>query len=152
MDFRIWSSISCTVAFEASQRILSAVMWHPEQAATSSPCLSVCLSPVCLSALRLQNAGRPETGERGSARHGVPLQAHLKRLKRVHSTAAAPSMCHVTASRVQVHPRGGNSRRVEQGKQKGLSKQGQRRYDADTDTQLVTVCVSLHHMLTSAWQ
>jgi len=74
------------------------------------------------------NAGNSDTADKGSDREGMPLQARLKRLKRVHNGTAVPAPGPATASATPAREQGGSSRHAAQHiKLKGLSKQDQRR-------------------------
>ncbi len=92
----------------------------PQKAVSSSLCVTLNFTN--------GNAGNIDTADKGSDREDVPLQACLKRLKRVHNATAAPPTGPATASAFPASAHGGSSRHVAQHvKPKGLSKQDQRR-------------------------
>ncbi|KAL0033133.1 hypothetical protein WJX79_005148 [Trebouxia sp. C0005] len=72
--------------------------------------------------------GNDDNADKGLDREDVPLQARLKRLKRVHNGTAVPPTGPATASAPPATAQGGSSRHGAQHvKPKGLSKQDQRR-------------------------
>ncbi|KAL0018444.1 hypothetical protein WJX77_010041 [Trebouxia sp. C0004] len=72
--------------------------------------------------------GNTDIADKGSDREEVPLQARLKRLKRIHNATAVPPTGPATASAPPTTAQGGSSRHgALHVKPKGLSKQDQRR-------------------------